>query len=348
MSNKNSNMTTLDLSRADGNIHVDPEAIKRATFTSESIAMLPTRDSYIRLKESIARYYSFPQEGIVLGNGSDELIESIAREKRGGIALTLVPSFERLFEVGDKFGYETSTYALSVTDNYDYTESVHERLLGEVERLRPDVIWMCSPNNPSGAIVTPDHVRQIAAKSKNAWVVVDAAFADISSRSLLMQYGSLVHECKNLIVLSSFSKSWGIAALRLGFVLASSEIATTIARHSVMFNINTMAVEVAQYCIDNDSYRYKEFERLRRAFDAIQESINGMPYFEIIANTDLNLFCIRHLNHPDLHKQLLRLGIKTKSLDNMPGMENKGFCRIAIPRNSFDTERLLAALSSIR
>lgn len=51
MSNKNSNMTSLDLSRADGNIHVDHEAIKRATFTSESIAILPARDSYVQLKE---------------------------------------------------------------------------------------------------------------------------------------------------------------------------------------------------------------------------------------------------------------------------------------------------------
>lgn len=348
MSNKSSGVTLLDLSRADGNIQVDPEAIKRVTYTPESLAVLPARDSYAQLKDSIARYYSFPLKGVVLGNGSDELIESIAREKRGGIALTLVPSFERLFEVGDKFGYEIATYALSETDSYEYTESIHKGLLNKIERLHPNVVWICSPNNPSGAIVTPDHVRQIAAKSKNAWVVIDAAFADIANKSLLMQYGALVHECTNLIVLSSFSKSWGIAALRLGFVLASNEIAATLAHQSVMFNINTVAVELAQYCLDHDGYRYKEFERLRRTFDAIQKSINEMSHFEIIANADLNLFCIRHLKHPDLHEQLLRRGIKTKSLDNMPGMKNKGFCRIAIPRKSSDTERLLATMSSIR
>jgi histidinol-phosphate aminotransferase len=347
MSVKNDTSINLDLSRAEGNILVDAETFDNVTLNPESTALLPSRDKYTLLKKSISRYYHFPVEGIVLGNGSDELIDNIARETKGSIALTLVPAFERLFEVGKKFHYDVSTYPLRQDEGYRYTDKFHKDFLTEIERLQPDIIWLCSPDNPTGALITPAHLCEIADSAKDARIVVDAAFADIVDETLIRQYGALVANRENLIILSSFSKSWGLAALRLGFVLASRNIAQALTYQSVMFNVNTLAVDMALHCLSNDKYRKKAFFDIRKSLTDIQLRISGLGRYELITNTPLNLFCIRHHTQRNLHKALLDLGVKTKSLDKMPGLEGEGFCRVLIPTEEIEKEALLGALSRI-
>jgi histidinol-phosphate aminotransferase len=148
-------------------------------------------------------------------------------------------------------------------------------------------------------------------------------------------------------VLNSFSKSWGIAALRIGCLFTNSKIAKVIAHQNVMFNINSIALEIAQNCIDNDGYRKSEFTLIHNHLDIIRKAIVDMPNFELIANSNINLFCLKHHNIPELYKKLLDLGLKTKSLDRMPGMIDSGYCRILIPRDIKDVELLLKILSSI-
>ena len=337
----------LDLSRADGNILVDQKIIKSVTLSPSLIASLPSRDKYLELKKSIAQYYDFQQDGVVIGNGSDELIDSIAREVDGGISLTLVPTFERLFEVSEKFGYKHELFSLRLSDEFRYTDTFHDDFILKVKKSSPDIVWLCSPNNPTGSVISVGQLSDIARAAKNGLVVIDVAFADIADSSLVSQYAALIASHENIIILNSFSKSWGMSGLRLGFILASKHKADSIARHSVMFNVNSVALEMALFCLKDDGYKTESFSNIEKNRKKILSNISNLDKYQVIMNEPLNIVCIRHKTKQNLHENLLELGIKTKSLDKMPGMENKGFCRVLVPATDSDVNKLLGALESI-
>ena len=337
----------LDLSRADGNILVDQKIIKSVTLSPSSLASLPSRDKYLELKKSIAQYYDFQPDGVVIGNGSDELIDSIAREVDGGTSLTLVPTFERLFEVSEKFGHKHELFSLRLSDEFRYTDTFHEDFILKVKEFSPDIVWLCSPNNPTGSVISVGQLSDIARAAKNGLVVIDVAFADIVDGSLVSQYAALIASHENIIILNSFSKSWGMSGLRLGFILASKHKANLIARHSVVFNVNSVALEVALLCLEDDGYKTESFSNIEKNRKKILSNISKLDKYQVIMNEPLNIVCIRHKTKQNLHENLLELGIKTKSLNKMPGMENKGFCRVLVPATDSDTDKLLRALESI-
>lgn len=343
----NSCSKILDLSKAEGNILTSSDVAEAARIDPESMSLLPDRKTYQALRKSIASLYGVGFENVALGNGSDELIEILARIHAGGVSMTLAPCFERLFEVNEKFDLETSIIALPVDDEYKYTKEFHALFLSRIKSLRPDIIWLCSPNNPTGSILRPSYLQEIAAALKEATIVVDAAFIDISSQNLANEYIDIVRNYSNVVFLSSFSKTWGISALRIGFLITSSELVETVMRQCIMFNVNTVAVDVARRCIDNSEYRSSEFSSIREHLTLIRSAVKLMPQYELIANSDLNVFCLRLKSCSGLHERLAALGIKTKRLDMMPGMENAGFCRILVPRKIEDVMRLTDALSSI-
>lgn len=337
----------LDLSRADGNILIDQKIIKSVSLTPSSLASLPSRNKYLELKKSIAKYYDFQPDGIVIGNGSDELIDSIAREVGGGVSLTLVPTFERLFEVSEKFGYKRELFSLRLSDEFRYTDTLHEDFILKIKESSPSIVWLCSPNNPTGSVISVSHLADIARAAKRGLVVIDVAFADMVDDSLVSQYAALITSHENIIILNSFSKSWGMSGLRLGFILASKRKADLIARHSVMFNVNSVVLEMALLCLEDDGYKAKSFYNIGINTRKILSNISSLDKYQVIMNEPLNILCIRHKTKQNLHENLLEFGIKTKSLDKMPGMENKGFCRVLVPATDSDVNKLFRALESI-
>src|SRR5690606_8600184 len=127
------------------------------------------------------------------------------------------------------------------------------------------------------------------------------------------------------------AKAWGLSALRIGFAISSPDLADQIARQSVKFNVNSVAVSLAQRCLDSPSYRRHDIDTVHGGLDAIQRAIGTLPQYELISNSSMNIFCIRHRAKSNLHSILSDLNINTKSLDKMPGMIDQGFCRVLIP-----------------
>lgn len=344
MSKTLTDTTVLDLSKADGNILINSALINKGLISPRILSSLPSKDSYINLKQELAKYYKYSVEGITLGNGSDELIDIIARVKKGTSALTLLPTFERLFEVSQKYNYKSYTISLPKNNSYLYTDVFHKEVISKAISINPDIIWISSPDNPTGSIIDPAKIRDISLKNNEAWVVIDCAFADIANESLISDYSKLISECRNLIILGSFSKTWGIAALRIGFALADPNLSKLFNNESQMFNVNSIASEIAKLCLENSSYRNDAFNKIYRSIDQIKKITESKSSYEIIYNSPINLFCIRNINNPDLHTDLLKNGIKTKSLDNMPGMQKMGYCRILIPDSKTNLKKLISSL----
>lgn len=339
-------MTHLDLSKAEGNIIVTPDILDNS-LSPNYLALLPSRERYDTLRALIGRLYGVDKDKIVLGNGSDELIDIICRTKQGGRSVTLIPTFERLLEVNKKIGLQADSISLPVENNYKYSESFHRHFMSEMARINPDIIWLCSPNNPTGTIIEYAYLEDIATTFRNALVVVDTAFLDIVTDGVGATYVKLLQKLDNVLLLSSFSKTWGLSALRLGFAISSSQIVSIINEQRIMFNVNTLAVDTAMRCIENESYRRDEFDTIHRNMHEIRTLIEQNMYYELVANSDMNLFCLRYKGKGNLYVDLYKRGVKTKSLDKMPGMENERFCRISVPREDSSLKKLLDTLSSL-
>lgn len=340
-------MTHLDLSRAEGNIRVTSEILKNIPLYPSNLSLLPGRDRYDELRALIGRLYGVGKDKVTLGNGSDELIEIICRTKQGGKSVTLTPTFERLFEVNKKIGLQAHTINLPAADNYRYSESFHGHVMTKMARINPDIIWLCSPNNPTGTIIEYSYLEDIATTFRNALVVIDTAFLDIVTNDIGATYVKLLQEFDNILILSSFSKAWGLSALRLGFAISSSQTISMLNEQKIMFNVNTLAVDVAVQCIENEAYRRDEFDAIHRNIHKIRTLVEQNTQYELVANSDMNLFCLRYKERGDLYVDLYKRGVKTKSLDKMPGMENERFCRISVPRDDSSLKKLLDTLSSL-
>ncbi len=189
----------------------------RANLDLQTLNRYPDADA-IELLEAYSAYIGIPQSQIIAGNGSDEVLDLIfkAFTTPKDIVLSLDPSFV-MYEIMASIykcefrRYQPETYyELNIANFMDY-----------IEILSPRLIFICNPNNPTGALINPKDLIKII-KSTDAYVVIDEAYGEFISDNF-MDYSMLemINELPNLIVLKTLSKACGLAGLRIGFGLSN-------------------------------------------------------------------------------------------------------------------------------
>jgi histidinol-phosphate aminotransferase len=337
----------LNLSRAEGVLTIKKKILRNVDFDPKSIAVLPEKHKYNELKEKIAQLYKCSEEQICLGNGSDELIEAISRLNQKDSSLTVIPTFERLYEVNKKHNKKIRYIKLQHSDKFKYNDKVHSRLLSEIKKNKPGIVWLCTPNNPTGTIIDELYIIEIAECDNKTLVVVDQAFADFNKGSVDSSLALITKNFKNLILINSFSKTWGLSGLRIGFSISNSEAAKKIKSATVMFNVNTVALSLATKCLDEPEYRNSQFIKINDNFNKIKKQLMKKNRYEIVSNSNIGLFCIKHIKTTELHELLIANGILTKNLNKVEGMNNYGYCRVQVPINSKDLKFLINILEKI-
>lgn len=338
---------TLDLSKAEGNILLPESVLKDLSISALDISVLPDRKRYSELESKIADKYGVLGSHIILSNGSDELIESIARIHTGLNALTITPCFERLYEVNVKYDIDLTTYQLRPENDFQYTDLDHANILNVISDKNPSIIWICSPCNPTGTIIPQQSIKDILECSPNSTVVVDEAFVDIAD--IKLSNAHLVDYYPNLVVLNSFSKAYGLAGMRVGFGISSDELIQKLKKQQVLFNINSLGLDLALLALAYNNIS-REYDHVHTLADGIKTYIRNNASFHILNyETRLNLLCIRHIkmNSSEFSEALGQYGIKVKPLDEKLGLENLGYCRIMVPRESTEVRRLLNAFDDI-
>ena len=189
----------------------------RANLDLQTLNRYPDADA-IELLEAYSAYIGIPQSQIIAGNGSDEVLDLIfkAFTTPKDIVLSLDPSFV-MYEIMASIykcefrRYQPETYyELNIANFMDY-----------IEILSPRLIFICNPNNPTGALINPKDLIKIV-QSTDAYVVIDEAYGEFISDNF-MDYSMLemIDELPNLIVLKTLSKACGLAGLRIGFGLSN-------------------------------------------------------------------------------------------------------------------------------
>ncbi len=201
-------------------------------FTSASIARYPSAYSH-NLKNSLASYASVDSPMIVAGCGSDDVLDSAIRAfgNHGDRLAFMDPSFGMIPVFARVNGLVPVPIGLD-----DLKDSPVERIL----RPEASILYLCSPNNPTGGIMTGARIEEIVS-TFNGLVIIDEAYVEFTSES----YASLASRYPNVLVTRTMSKAFGLASLRIGYGIASERIVREVEKSRGPFKVSAVAEAVA-------------------------------------------------------------------------------------------------------
>ena len=185
------------------------------------------------VKEQISKIKNIPSENIFLGNGSDEPIDLVYRafcEPRVDNVVAIEPTYG-MYKVCANIN-DVEYRKVLLDENFDFTA---EKLLAATN-LYTKVIWLCSPNNPTGNSLNGTEIIKILEQFEGI-VVLDEAYIDFSKAG---SFSQKLAQYPNLIILQTFSKAWGSAAIRLGMAFASIQIISVLNKIKYPYNINIL------------------------------------------------------------------------------------------------------------
>lgn len=217
-----------------------PEPVADAV-SSVSVNQYPPSD-YTELKEALADYTGVAPQQIVFGNGTDEIIDMCTRVW-GGTNIVPVPTFGQYADAAERAGQEV--VERDMMENREYVYSLSET---DVEA---DIIWVCTPNNPTGTVVPETDIRTVLERA-SGMVIVDECYVEYCSATVI----DLIDAYENLVVLRSFSKNFGLAGLRVGAAVSQEQNINDLERIRQPFNVNRAAMTAAISALENvDQYQ---------------------------------------------------------------------------------------------
>ncbi|HWF88622.1 MAG TPA: histidinol-phosphate transaminase [Pyrinomonadaceae bacterium] len=195
------------------------------------------------LNERLAAFAGWRADGVIAGNGSNELIQAVlmVTMEPGKTLLLSQPTFTLYKQVATVLGGTVETVFLNSDLQYD-TEAV----VRFVDEKQPDVTIICSPNNPTGCVIDDDALRALL-KTARGLVVVDEAYHEFAGHSAV----PLLNEYENLIVLRTFSKAMAVAALRIGYLLAAPALVREVGKAVLPYNVNVFSQIAAGVAMEN-------------------------------------------------------------------------------------------------
>lgn len=288
----------------------------------------------LELKAQLSKVKGVPADCIFLGNGSDEAIDLPYRcfcNPGKDNVVAIEPTYGMYKVCADINDVEYRPVLLD--EQYQITA---ERLLAATDD-NTKIIWLCTPNNPTGNCLDRDEVVKVIEQFEGL-VIVDEAYSDFASlRSLrfdLAQY-------PNMIVLNTMSKAWGCAAIRLGMAFASKEIIDLFNKVKYPYNVNALtqqqALEALKHPIDVEEWvkvLLQERTRMMQAFAVL-------PICEKVYPTEANFFLAKMSDATRIYNYLVDLGIIVRNRTRVQLCEN--CLRITIGTKSENSE-LIAAL----
>ncbi len=264
----------------------------------------------VKLKQAISTVKSVSPENIFLGNGSDEVIDLLYRCfcNPGTDNVIICPPTYGMYEVSANINDVQIKKAPLLPDFQ--LDLVHlENLVDEHTKL----IWICSPNNPSGNSINRADVEMVL-NNFNGLVVVDEAYINFSRQKSFVQE---LQDYPNLVVMQTFSKAWGLAGLRLGMAFASTDIIEVMDRVKPPYNINQVTQELTLKAleeVDQVNHMITELVDMREALKKVFEQL---PVVEKVFPSDANFLLVKVLEAKRLYNFLLTKGIVVRDRSNV-------------------------------
>ncbi len=262
------------------------------------------------LKQQISRVKGIASEHIFLGNGSDECIDLLYRCfcEPGKDNVIICPPTYGMYEVSANINDVAVRKAPLLPD--------FQLNLAHIETLidaHTKIIWICSPNNPTGNSLNRNDIEMVL-NNFDGIVAIDEAYINFAQQKSFIQE---LADYPNLVVLQTFSKAWGLAALRLGMAFASIEILETLNKVKPPYNINQATQDLAMQALEevgqvNDMI--KEIVHMRNALAGVLMQI---PTVSKVYDSDANFLLVKIKDARQVYEFLLTKGIVLRDRSNV-------------------------------
>ncbi len=290
-----------------------------------------------KVKEALAPLKETTPENIFLGNGSDEAIDLLIRsfcEPHQDSILILEPTYG-MYTVCANVN-AVSVQAVSLTKSFDIDLEATLKAIDSTTRI----IFVCSPNNPSGNSLNRQSILQLL-EQFSGLVVVDEAYIDFAESASFI---ALLNKYDNLVILQTFSKAWGLAGLRLGMCYASSDIITILNKVKYPYNINIQTQRLALQALDNSLRKDIEVKQLIRERKKLMSALIELPLVRKVFNSEANFILVQVQDAKAAYQYLLHKGIIVRDRSSVLHCENCLRITVGTPE---ENQRLLATLKEI-
>ncbi|MBI4565560.1 MAG: histidinol-phosphate transaminase [Planctomycetes bacterium] len=286
-----------------------------------------------KLTEALARRWNLPESCVLTGNGSNELLQAVclAALEPGRKLMMPVPTFSVYRQIAAVCG--THVTEIPLQDGVAYRP---EEWIAAIRRERPNVVLICSPNNPTGAEFPASALREVLDAAPGL-VVVDEAYAEFTDATAR----KWLPEADRLVVLRTLSKAWAAAGLRLGYLLAAPSATPQIRKALLPFRMNSITARLGLLALRHAPLFEQRIRKIVSERERLYAELASLPGV-IAYPSHANFILIRVT--AGVAGALLERGILVRDISDLPGL--KGCVRITVGTPE-ENDAVLAALREV-
>lgn len=290
------------------------------------------------LKQRISEVKGIPTEYIFLGNGSDEPIDLLMRAfcEPGRDKIIILPPTYGMYETAATINNVDIISIPLLPEFQPDTEKILERS-GDDTKL----LFLCSPNNPTGNLLDQDKVDALL-KGFPGIVVMDEAYIDFTDQETMARQ---LESYPNLVVLQTLSKAWGLANIRLGMAFAGTAVVNVLNNIKAPYNINGITQMLALEALHREEKMRSYVKDIIRQREFLAEQLQQLPFVQHIFPSDANFLLVKVDDPNGLYQYLTECGIVVRNRSNQPLCE--GCVRITVGTRE-ENEALMKALGKWR
>ena len=290
------------------------------------------------LKVEIGKLKGVNPEHILLGNGSDEVIDLLVR-------LFCKPYQDNILIFPPTYGMYQVVAGLNTVEvkavnlNTDFQIEIDKTF--EAINTQTKLIFVCSPNNPSGNSIKRESIKNILDNFEGI-VIVDEAYQDFSEEKSML---SELRHYDNLVVMQTFSKAYGLAGARLGMCFANPEIIKYLNRIKPPYNVNNLTQQAALEKLDKYYLVEIQLKQLKEEKATLEKALITMSWVENVYPSDANFLLVKVDDANKRYNELLDQNIVVRNRHNQPGCENCLRFTIGTPA---ENEYLIETLNELK
>jgi histidinol-phosphate aminotransferase len=283
-----------------------PKAIEGVIKHVQEISIYPS-PGYADLKNAIASYTGFHASNIVVGNGSDDVLNTLIRQivQPGNVVVIPTPTYS-YYEAIVGTGHGKCVF---VNRNADF--SINTQSISDAVTEKTKMIFICSPNNPTGNIVRKEELVELL-QSTDCFIVLDEAYVEFSSEN----YTDLTYEFDTLIVLRTFSKLFGLAGLRLGYGIANEDVVKEHNNLALTFSVNQLAVRAGIAALSDERFIEKTVSVVKEGREYLTKNV---PFKVYPSEANFVYVDVTPYTSLEISEYLLKTGIIVRDCSTIRG-----------------------------
>ncbi len=301
--------------------------------------------SFKQLKQTIAKHEDIEDSMISITDGADGAIELIPRIllNKNDKVLVIEPTFFRFRDATLKEGASVLSVQTEESDDFTIADGTIEKVIKITRKEKVKLIWLANPNNPTGQVISLRLIQKLL-ENTTCILVVDESLIQFLPDHQKFSAINLVNNSERLIILKSLSKVFGLAGLRVGWIITNPKLAAVLEDFRPPYNISTISEKIAREAILSNNLALIQ-NTISKERNFIIENIRKLDNLHLVGNSQINILLIKHKTKL-LFNELLDKNILTADFNTTEALRGKGYTRITL-QDRHKNLILIKALESI-